>query len=304
MIRHFKISPIMLLVICFLISSSLFAKEYTFDFQRIYDEIQPQRLELIIPRGKVVIVGSEDNRVMIDAVKYIRAGDADEAQDVADHIEIKASENGGLVRIETNYLRYHGRGVKFWQKLLGGGSDTYGSVNYTIAVPTDINLYINGIAADIELSSIQGEIEIENENGNTLGEFIFGDVTIKQPTGKINLQWIEGDIRVKTASAKIDINQVRGALDITSQTGDVYVRTELDSPRNYFVKTNSGSVNFSIPEMSSGKLNIETVAGDINTEIPITIESVSNYKVVGEFGRGGPEINISSSTGDVIVALF
>lgn len=304
MIKHFKISSIILLVIFLLISTNSFAKEYTFDFQRIYNEIQPDRLELIIPRGKVIIVGSEDDRVVIDAVKHIRAGDADEAQDVADHIEIKASEDGSLVRIETNYLRYHGRGVKFWQKLLGGGSDTYGVVNYTIAVPTDINLYINGIAADIELSSIQGEVEIENENGNTLSEFIFGNITIKQPTGKVDLQWIEGDIRIKTASAKIDVNQVRGALDITSQTGDVFVRTELDSSRDYFVKTNSGSVNFSIPEMSSGKLNIETVAGDINTEIPISIESVSNYKIVGEFGRGGPEINISSSTGDVSVALF
>ncbi len=304
MLKHFKISSIISLVIFLLISTNSFAKEYTFDFQRIYSEIQPDRLELIIPRGKVIIVGSEDDRVVIDAVKHIRAGDADEAQDVADHIEIKASEDGNLVRIETNYLRYHGRGVKFWQKLLGGGSDTYGAVNYTIAVPTDIDLYVNGIAADIELSSIQGEIEIENENGNTLSEFIFGNITIKQPTGKIDLQWIEGDIRIKTASAKIDVNQVRGALDITSQTGDVYVRTELDSSRDYFVRTNSGSVKFNIPEMSSGKLNIETVAGDINTEIPISIESVSNYKIVGKFGRGGPEINISSSTGDVSIALF
>lgn len=304
MVRHNKISILILLVMFLLIAVNISAKEYTFDFQRIYDDIQPQRLELIIPRGEVIIVGSEDDRVIIDAVKYIRAGDADEAQDVADHIEIKTREDGKVVRIETNYLRYHGRGVKFWQKLLGGGSDTYGAVNYTIAVPTNIDLYVNGIAANIEVSSIQGAIEIENENGNTKTEFIFGDVTIKQPTGKVDLQWIEGDIRLKTASARVDINQVRGALDITSQTGDIYVRTELDSPRNYFVKTNSGSVNFSIPEMSSGKLNIETVAGDINTEIPISIKSVSNYKVVGEFGRGGPEINISSSTGDVRVALF
>ena len=99
-------------------------------------------------------------------------------------------------------------------------------------------------------SKIIKEFEINNENGNTKGEFIFGDVTIKQPTGKIDLQWIEGDIRLKSLSAVIDVNQVRGALDITSQTGDVYIRTELDSPRNYFVKTNSGSVKFKIPEMS------------------------------------------------------
>ena len=91
---------------------------------------------------------------------------------------------------------------------------------------------------------------------------------------------------------------------MTSLTGDVYIRTELDSPRDYFVHSSSGNIRFSIPEMSSGQLHIESDAGDIQTDVPISIESVSNYKVVGEFGRGGPSINISSSTGDVYVALY
>jgi len=287
-----------------LVETSVYSKDYTFDYQKIIELDQRVNLNLTVPRGNITITGSEDDRLIIEAVKRIRAGSTDEAQDVADHIEIKVRHKGQDVIIETNYLRFHGRERKFWQKLLGAGSDTYGAVDYTIAVPISVNIAINGVATNVNLSSIEGEIEIDNQEGTITGEFLFGPVTVRQPAGKISLQWIEGDIRVKTATGRIDINQVRGALDVTSLTGDVYIRTELDSPRDYFVHSSSGNIRFSIPEMSSGQLHIESDAGDIQTDVPISIESVSNYKVVGEFGRGGPSINISSSTGDVYVALY
>ena len=287
-----------------LTGTSVFGNDYTYDFQRIIELNQRVTLDLTVPRGNIVITSSEDDRVVIDAVKRIRAGSSDEAQDVADHIEIKVRQVGQSIIIQTNYLRFHGRGRSFWQKLLGAGSDTYGAVDYTIAVPTSIDITINGVATNISLSSIEGKVDIENQEGTTKGEFLFGPITVRQPSGIVSLQWIEGDIRVKTATARIEVNQVRGALDVTSLTGDVYVRTELDSPRNFFVHSSSGNIRFTIPEMSSGKLHIESDAGDIKTDVPISIESVSNYQVVGEFGRGGPSINISSSTGDVHVALY
>lgn len=293
-----------LVLLLSLAGSSVLGNDYTFDYQKIIKMDRRGSLDLTIPRGKVVITGSEDDRIVIEAVKRIRAGTSDEAQDVADHIEIKVRQAGSDITIQTNYLRFHGRGRSFWQKILGAGSDTYGAVDYTIAVPTSIDIAINGVAANITLSSVEGKINIENQEGVTRGEFLFGPITVRQPAGSVNLQWIEGDIRVKTSTAKIEINQVRGALDVTSLTGDVFVRTELDSPRDFIVYSSSGNIRFVIPEMSSGRLLIESDAGDIKTEVPISIESVSNYRVVGEFGRGGPSISISSSTGDVTVAQF
>jgi DUF4097 and DUF4098 domain-containing protein YvlB len=285
-------------------TGSVRAGEFTFEYQNIIDVREPVTLRLNLVRGKVNITSSEDDRVIIEAVKRVRAASQEEAEEVADHIEIKVEASAGDLTINTNYLRMLSRSPTFWQKVLGAGSDSYGMVDYTITVPVRSSLYIKSMASDIELSSIEGEIQIENTVGTTRGEFLFGPVTVRQPQGAIDLQWVEGDIRVKSSSSTVTVKQVHGAVDISTATGDVNIQTELTSPRGYFVETTSGTITFSIPEAASGLLQIETQEGDIQTEVPVVIKSVSHRRVVGEFGHGGPTITLTSSSGDVFVALY
>ena len=280
------------------------AAEYTFSYQKIIDIEQPVVLHLSLVRGTVYISGSEDDRLIIEAVKRVRATDEDEAEEVADHIEIKVEVLPEKIDINTNYLRMLSRSPSFWQKVLGAGSDSYGSVDYRISLPLKNSVQIRSMAADIELSSIEGEIQVDNTAGKTRGEFLFGPVTVRQPQGEIDLRWVEGDIRIKSSSATITIQQSRGAIDLITLSGEVKIQTELDSPRDYFVETNSGSITFIIPEASSGVLNIETLSGDVQTEMPVAVKSISRNRLVGEFGRGGPTIRLSSSSGDVTVALY
>jgi len=280
------------------------ADEFTFEYQKIMDVQEPISLQLNLVRGKVHITSSENSRVIIEAVKRVRAANEEEAEEVADHIEIKVETSAGDVTINTNYLRMLSRSPTFWQKVLGAGSDSYGMVDYTITVPVRSSINIKSMASDIDLSSIEGKIEIENTVGATRGEFLFGPVTVRQPQGAIDLQWVEGDIRVKSSSASVTVKQVHGAIDVTTATGDVNIQTELTSPRDYFVETTSGAITFSIPEAASGLLQIETQEGDIQTEVPVIIKSVSHRRVVAEFGQGGPTITLTSSSGDVNVALY
>ncbi|MEA3297674.1 MAG: DUF4097 family beta strand repeat-containing protein, partial [candidate division Zixibacteria bacterium] len=134
--------------------------------------------------------------------------------------------------------------------------------------------------------------------------FLFGSITVSQPSGDIDLQWIEGDVRIKSTSSSITIRQVMGAIDLSTSTGDVTIQTELDSPKDYFVETTTGRIQFSVPEMASGVLDIETRSGDVVTEVPIAVQSRTHTRLVGEFGRGGPRIKLCSSSGDVEVKEF
>jgi len=280
------------------------SKEFTFDYQKIVEVDQPVTLDLRLGRGKVTVEGTSDNRLIINAVKRVRASNYDEAEEVADHIEIKVRQDGAVVDVNTNYLRMMSRGKSFWQKILGSGSDWYGDVEYTISVPSRTDLKLTCLSADINVSSVEGAIDIENESGVIGGEFIFGPITISQPNGDIDLQWIEGDVRINATSGKIAVNQVRGATDIATHTGEVYVRTELDSPRDSYVKTTSGRIHFLVPESASGELSVETAGGEIETEVPITIKSFTRSQLIGEFGQGGPKIHLSSASGNVVVAQY
>lgn len=298
------------------------AKEYTFEFQRIVDVSGPTTLDLSYIQGKVKINGAETDRIVIDAIKRVRASNMDEAQEVADHIEIKVSTRQSTVVVNTNYLRLVNRTRSFWQKVLGVGEDSFGDVDYVITVPTECNLIIDGhtgkleisdtrgdiristMSAHVLLSSIDGKMEISNSSGSTRGEFLFGPITVRQAVGDIDLQWVEGDIKINATSGKINIRQVRGAIDLVTKSGEVTIQTELDSPRNYFVETLTGKIRFDIPESASGLLEIRTESGEISSEIPIAVKTASGNRLVGEFGLGGPIIKLFSSSGDVEIAIF
>jgi len=279
--------------------------EYTFDYQKIVEVEEPIVLNLYTVKGNVTVTGGSDGQVIVEAVKKVRGTNSDEAEEVADHIEIKVKPGKHKVEVETHYMKMVNRSRSFWSKLLGaGGSDSYGEVDFNITVPTRTSVSIMCLDGEVAISSVEGQVTVDNSAGSTRGEYIFGPVTLVQPTGEIDLQWIEGDIKIKSTSSKISIIQVRGAIDLSTSAGMVNVQTELQSPKDYFVETTSGSITFSVPISSSGMLNIETDGGEIRTEVPVTIQSVSRKRLVGQFGDGGPKISLSSSTGDVDIVLY
>ena len=299
------------------------AKEFRFDYQKVYQTGPDVKLDLTYVSGNLEIVSSGSDQIVIDAIKKVNAVSMDEAEEVADHIEIKARQDKNRVVVTTNYLRMRNRNSSFWQKVLGiGGSDSFGEVDWAIQVPVGCeitihstsggmridhvrgDLNIRSSSADIELQSIEGRVYIENSSGSTTGELLFGPVTVRQPQGKIDLRFVEGDIRIKSSSADIKIRQDRGSIDLTTSSGNVDIQTNLDSSRDYFVETESGNITLTIPETSSGDLRIESQTGDIKTDIPIAIKSMSRKQVQGTFGFGGVTVTLNSISGDVIVARF
>lgn len=320
---------------------ALRAEEFKFEYQKIIEVDRPIKLSLGYIGGDVFIDRGQGNRLIIEAVKTVRASNREEAEEVADHIEIKVSASDDKVSIKTSYLRMVNRTSSFWKKMLGTGEDSFGDVDFTITVPVNCQLEINGSAGDIEirnnegsiqiitnvaglirvmdcfgplditcntgdieLSSIQGEISIRNVVGVTRGEFLVGPITIRQPQGVIDLQWVEGDIKLKSQSCRIKIKQLRGAIDLLTSSGSVEIETELNSNKDYYVETTSGRILFSIPTTASGRLDVETRSGEIRTEVPIEINSMSRNRIKGAFGNGKTRISLLSSTGDVIVAQF
>ncbi|MEA3296315.1 MAG: hypothetical protein U9R56_00440, partial [candidate division Zixibacteria bacterium] len=139
---------------------SVYGEEYAFDYQKIVETDQPIDLNLVMANGRATIVGGDDQRLIVEAVKRVRATSYDEAQEVADHIEIRVDVSGEQIEIKTNYLKLGNRNRGFWNKLLGVGHDSYGDVDFKITLPEIRSLAVTSLAAEIELSSIEGEIDV------------------------------------------------------------------------------------------------------------------------------------------------
>lgn len=303
--------------------ASVEAKEYTFDYHRVVKPDGEISLDLTYLEGDLTVVGNDFGELVVEATKKVHAVSMDEAEVIQGYIEIRFREDGDKVVVTANYLKMRDRGKSFWKKLLGdGGSDSFGEIDWKISVPDDCNVIVTNTrgdmnighirgdvairssAADLVLSSIEGDVHIENGSGSTVGDLLFGNVEVRQPQGTIDLQWIEGDVRIKSSSAGIKVGQERGSIDLTTSTGSVKIRTSLDSSREFFVETESGDINLTIPESASGRLDIWSESGEIKTEMPVTIESMTRKQVVGEFGFGGVRVSLNSISGDVTVAMF
>jgi DUF4097 and DUF4098 domain-containing protein YvlB len=333
-------------------------KSFRFDYQKII-EISGD-IELVISNsyGDVIVTGAPVNTLTINAVKNVRATDAEEAENITEHIEIKAKRQNRRVSIKTRYLRMSGRAGSFWDKLLGTGQDSFGDVDFEIIAPnnccvdidnTSGEITISGVTGDIrvvgssgkiiveeiigdlniestsgdirisnirgqidissasssmELNSITGSIDIRSMGGDKKGSFISGSVIISQTSGEVELKSLNGDLRVKSTSGSVYVEQESGAVDISTYTGNVNVKTELYSDRNSFIETSSGDVVFTIPEMSSGSVKLETVSGEIKTEMPMSIKSLSKKKMTGDFGKDGPKISLITSSGDITIGQY
>ncbi len=341
-----------------LLGSLAFGKSYHFDYQKNIDVSGDIVLIIRNTSGLIEIEGAEVDRITIDATKHVRATDQEEAEEVADHIEIRVDKNGNKISIETRYLKMRKAPGTFLEKLLGTGSDSFGSVDYKLIVPSNCEVDVENISGDIKISrlemdchitgssgtidiselngridletvsgrveladivgdvdiagtsadvlfgSLKGNVDIRATSGKVNGQYLSGSVTISVTSGSIDISNLYGDARIKSQTGGIRIQQEAGSLELFTRTGNVDVQTELDSTRDFYVETESGRINFNVPETASGAVKLETVSGSINTELPLSIRQFTKSKLVGNFGGDGPRIYLMTSSGDITLGQF
>lgn len=185
-----------------------------------------------------------------------------------------------------------------------GNLDIAATSGHIILAEIEGNLEINATNTQISFFSINGDLEIKNNSGETTGEYLIGDLTMTKTVGRVELQHIEGDVRIQSTSGEISILQEYGALDISNETGDIAIKTELNSLKDYYIQTTTGSIEFIVPEDSNGRIKMEVGSGDIDAQIPIAIESFSKTKIAGSFGNEGPKILLATGSGDITLAEF
>ncbi len=326
-------------IIISLLGPSVCAEAW-FEFQQALEVQGPVNLDLTLTAGDVNITKGSGNRIVIEGIKRVWGRDYNEARQIADLIQVDIRHGGNDVVIATNYLPLNESDRAFPENKDNTGFSHYGKVDYRITAPAFASVSIHASAATIELSSVDGDVTVENgygkisiesvfgsvrvrqasgdiyltsiegdvdvqsSSGFTRGEFLIGPVVLSQDEGEVELKWIEGDIRLKSLSSSVTIGQIQGAIDLENKDGDVSIKTELNSPRNYFVRTYTGAIRFSVPERAAGELQVETKSGIISTEFPIAVEAMTTNRLTGKFGRGGTRIELKSNSGNVTLAAF
>lgn len=195
-------------------------------------------------------------------------------------------------------------GIVGWKGNLGGCVKVY--------IPAEIyeslkNMEIETTSGDIEISGWEEcrpsmkEVRLSTTSGEITADYLNAEkVNVSSVSGDIEVQNVTGKLHASATSGTLDIRQLTGEGELNTVSGEVYVGTDRLAG-DLKIGTTSGEVQLTIPQDSSFKLDIDTTSGSIDTFFDNQLSfSKRENSASGTVGNS-PEyqIDINTTSGDV-----
>ena len=272
----------------------------------------------LIPQTDTIINLNGASRLDLESFRgevVVRTWDRDAIQINADHPNsrfVDIDRSGNTIHIEVGAER---------------GMGLSGSVDFELTVPPSMDLSIEGMAVEVDITGAQGEVDV-----NT----IHGSISLQGGRGSISLESVNGSVTVEGAQGDMDITGVNGGVTIRNSSGDIYVEgvggsvtLEGVDSRDIEVGTVGGSLRFEgsiqdggvytfgshggqiwlyLPENMNAHLEAVTLAGNIEVDYPGApseptrghgIPGLREMELVFEAGNGSARIEVETFGGTV-----
>jgi len=190
------------------------------------------------------------------------------------------------------------------------------SISYEITTPAETSLQAHSGSGNVEAAGVRSNVQLQTGSG---------DIRVHD-TGRLRAQTGSGNIRVDDAAAPFyaqtgsgDIEAtLTGSGDVDAQTGSGNIRVrgikggvrartgsgEIDADGRvagpWQLHSGSGNIRLVVGSATGFNLNAHTSSGSIHSALPITVQgSLGEHKLQGAVGGGGPEVELSTGSGDV-----
>ena len=282
--------------------------KYKREFRKTLDAKPGMEMSVSSRNGKIEIEKWDKDQVEIYAL--VRSNKS--VKDL-DKIDVEVSVDKNIV-IETRYPGYKSekkegktcneKDFSFWdliKKMISSGSGgSKASVDYEIKVPdyvvvskvstTNGKIDLEGTTGPSKLTTTNGKIEVEN---------VEGDIEAHSTNGKIEIENASGFVAARTTNGKIEVES-EGIKDLATTNGGIEAEIK-KVKENVAVRTTNGSIKLALDANLDAIIELRTTNGGIDLK-DITLEVTSIHKkkyVKGKMGKGGPEINASTTNGSI-----
>ena len=225
------------------------------------------RLALLFSLGASVAYGDEVNEIMdadSDGVVVV--------SNVADSVEVSGwSRNQVEVtgelgsRVEELIFERDGDEILIKVKVPRNGNGGISS-DLSISVPEASSLQVHTVSADIDVSDVEGEQELESVSGDVTTEAHAADIELSSVSGDVEVQGDRQDIRARmnTVSGDVDADSLAGEFAAESVSGDI--ATINGSFERASLETVNGDITYHAALLDGGRLDIETINGSVDVE--------------------------------------
>ena len=292
-------------------------------FDRTFKVDGPLRLELMNGNGDTRISAGNSGETRIHGEFRVKAWSNESGERRAQELQENppVSQQGNLIRIG---------GVGSRRSMHDS------SVDYTIVVPPNTEVYAQTGSGDVELTGVKGPAKFMAGSGSVSASSIGGDVQVTAGSGKVQLSDIQGQAQLTSGSGDMTLKAVHGEMRLQSGSGVVKIEEPGDkvvattgsgkitvmgasvdlrlrassgditvdgTPSNsqyWDLHTSSGNVTMHVPSAASFRFYARSNSGRINAGIPIVMEGTTGkHELRARIGDGQARVEIATSSGNI-----
>jgi hypothetical protein len=277
--------PVLMVVAAFLIfdADPAIAAPPEATFERTLT-VNGSALQLTVSAGAGDVQLSRGSDSQVHIVGRVKANfwgsNEDEVRQVAAHPPIE--QTGNIVRIGRLPQNFSGI-----------------SVDYEIEAPANAFLNASSGSGNVSDDGVGENASLHSGSGNIHATGLGGGFDVSTGSGNIYAEQAgEGDVRASTGSGNIELRSLHGGL--VAHTGSGEVKVGGTPASQWSVHTGSGNVEL-WPGNAGFNLNASTGSGDVRSDRPLAGRSGNHHHVTGSLNGGGPEVRVSTGSGDIRV---
>ncbi|MFQ6091458.1 MAG: DUF4097 family beta strand repeat-containing protein [bacterium] len=280
--------------------------------------------------GYVRITAWDRSEVSIKMAKYARGRSKREAQRRLEEIVVVIEQRGDRLTIRERKPESRSFSIfdlfdpDTWAQL--GGRIAW--VDFDLTVPRETNCIIITDEGDVTVSHIEGEINIDTDEGETELRRICSDrLSVMTDEGEILLEHIRGQGSSSSSRVKIDTDEGDAELvdvkvdrvEIESDEGDAVadmlrcqrldfysdegtIEADLDilPGGDYRCRTDEGEIVLFLSDEASFTITARSQEGEIRSDFSLEVKGAGEgERADGAVGRGGADLYLFTEEGDI-----
>jgi hypothetical protein len=281
--------------------------------------------------GSIDVAGQEADQAHVVATIQARAHTEEEAQELAEQVEIRFQEAGNKLEIKADKPSLHSRRSI--------------SISYVITVPRQSSVECGSASGSLKLRELTGNVDAHTASGSVEGKQIKGLVRLHSSSGSVYGESLSGgDVDLDTASGGVRLSDASGVgtcrahsssggvhvqhvraesiridsasggvtgedinctqLKANSASGHVSVVFSPAAPNNVVADlgTGSGGINVVLPPAFAGRVDLSVGSGSVHIDQPVTVQGdLGRRHITGTIGEGTGSLSAHSGSGSIRV---
>jgi len=151
------------------------------------------------------------------------------------------------------------------------------------------------------------KVDIRSQDGSISAKGLAGELDFSSGDGRLELENVDGNLRAHTSDGSVRVSGRFDVLDLNTSDGrvDLEVRPGSQIQQSWRIRTSDGSVAVRLPGEMAADVDLHTGDGHITTNIPIVVEgSFDQENLHGKLNGGGNRLSIYTGDGSITLDKF